>query len=118
VTTVAPRTALAQACAALCTEWQADAAKRRSISGTDAGADVLDWCASALREAMAVALDDDAELTVEEYGALHGRPASTVRRWCARGDVRARRAGAHWKIRRGEPAPTFGTRVPDLPRSA
>lgn len=93
--------------AALADSWRQDAATRRRMSAGDVGADILDYCAVALTEVMREAADDDEELSVAAYAALHHRSVSTVRRWCQLGMVRARKVGREYLVRRGEPAPTF-----------
>lgn len=100
--------ALAQACKALVEEWSVDATKRRALSQHDVAADALDYCAGALSETVVRLSDATAELNVREYAALHGRPLSTVRRWCQKGALRARRKGRDWMIRRGDAPPSFG----------
>lgn len=105
--------AVTRACKALASEWLADATKRRALSARDVAADALDYCAGALSETVVRLSDATAEITVREYAALHGRPLSTVRRWCLSGALRARRVGRDWMIRRGDAPPAFGGTEPD-----
>jgi len=99
---------LAQSCERLAADWEHDARARRRLTPHDLAADTLDYCASALRQALVQVAEAFVELTTAEYAALHGKKEPTVRRWCASGAVRARRSGRTWLIAAGEQPPTFG----------
>jgi hypothetical protein len=88
--------------------WRADAERRRQISAGDAAADVLTYCAEQLDAALRTQDNDDEELSVADFAALHGKSVSTVRRWCQLGHITARQVGREYVIRRGEPTPRFG----------
>lgn len=90
-------------------EFEGEATKRRAISPHDLTADVFAYCAKAVAEVLATSgEDEDEEISVAEYAALHRRSPSTVRGWCAEGLITATRKGRDWVIRRGEPCPSFG----------
>ncbi len=89
----------------LAASWREDAHKRRKMSAHDASADVLDYCASELDAELNDVRYADEEVEVAEYAAMHGRAASTVRRWCQEGIIAARASGRGYRIRRGEPCP-------------
>jgi len=101
------QTTLTRTCDRLAAEWEGDARARRRLTPRDLAADTLDYCASALRAAVAQVAEAHVELTVAEYAALHQRAEPTVRRWCATGALRARRSGRAWLIARGELPPAF-----------
>lgn len=90
-------------------EFEREATKRRAISLHDVTADVFAHCAKAVAAVLASSgEDEDEEISVSEYAALHHRSPSTVRGWCADGLITATRKGRDWVIRRGEPCPSFG----------
>lgn len=94
----------------LAATWQQEAARLRARSTNDVTADLLDYCAGELRTALTALRSDDEELSPQEYADLQDVSVSTVRRWCKTGALLARKVGRDWAIRRGEPAPHFGSR--------
>jgi len=84
--------------------WRADAATLRKMRA-DEKADVLEYCADELTAVLADTSDDDEEVTVAEFAAMHHRAASTVRGWCKTGKILSRSVGREYVIRRGEPCP-------------
>lgn len=92
----------------LASAWRADAAKRLKMFAGDVSAQILTYCADELEAELRDVAEADEELSVAAYAALHGKSASTVRRWCQMGMITARQNGREYVIRRGEPAPRFG----------
>ena len=86
-------------------QWEAKAKERRQLSAHDPVADTLEFCSRELR----LSLDNVAleEISTAEYAQMHGKNEVTVRRWCLRGLI-GRKVGGEYRIRRGEPVPTFG----------
>ncbi len=99
-------TAVESRVAALVRRWTEEAKRRQAMSAQDVGADVLQFCARELEAAVEDASGDDEELTPEQFGALHGKSASQVRRWCQTGRIEHRRVGRDYRIRRGAAVPT------------
>ncbi|MFA6165358.1 MAG: helix-turn-helix domain-containing protein [Gemmatimonadaceae bacterium] len=102
-------TAVLQRASTCAHHWTTEAEHRRSYSKVDPVADTLEACARQLLHSL-----DDAsmqEVSTTEYARIHGRSVQTVRRWCALGQITARRDGRDYLIRRGEPAPTFTKRA-------
>lgn len=87
------------------TEWEVEGARRQQRSTNDQGADTLVACARELRARLAEAAPEDEELTPAAFGALHGRSASQVRRWCQQQRLAHRRVGRDYRIRRGAAIP-------------
>jgi hypothetical protein len=81
--------------------WEKDVGNRRARSRIDPVADAMESCASELRTELA-RIDDATRLqTPEEYAKEHRCTASTVRRWCANGELEAEKNGAgDWMIPR------------------
>ena len=93
--------------AALAASWRLESLRRRRMSSHDVTADILEHCASELDAELADASDADEELTVQQYAELHGKSVSTVRRWCQTGAISTTPHGREYRIRRGEPCPSF-----------
>lgn len=88
--------------------WRKDAERRKRMFAGDAGAEILRYCADELEAELRDVAEADEEISVAAYAALHGKSASTVRRWCQLGIITARQNGREYVIRRGEPTPRFG----------
>lgn len=81
--------------------WDKDVSNRRGRSRIDPVADAMESCASELRAELARVDDATRLLTPEEYAREHGTTASSVRRWCTRGQLVAEKNGAgDWMIPR------------------
>lgn len=89
----------------LVASWQAEGSKRQERSPSDTAADTLVACARELQQAVATASELDEEIGPQEYGDLHNRSASQVRRWCQADRLKHRRVGRDYLIRRGEKPP-------------
>ena len=94
----------------LAAELRAMAAARRSVTPSDAAADGLD-AAAACADAKVYALQNPTTLlTPAQYAAEQEPPVdeSTVRRWCARGELDCEKEGKSYRIpatARREPRP-------------
>ena len=87
----------------LAAEYRRDAAARRTVTSVDAAADALDYAAARV-ESTALALQNPtAMLTPAQYAAEQQPPVdeSTVRRWCARGELDCEREGKSYRIPAG-----------------
>ena len=62
-------------------DWEAEAERRRKLTKVDPVADVLEYCASELRDQVKEIETDTHWLTVDQYAALHGKAPQTVRGW-------------------------------------
>lgn len=71
--------------------WRKDAEARRERTQLDAVADVLESCASELESELARVDAATRTLTVEQYAKEAHVDPSSVRRWCARGELNATR---------------------------
>lgn len=100
MTAASPAVAASQRLAA---RWLEEAARRRKLSRLDAIADVLDYCAGELLEVAAAAREAELEDTVEEYARLEQVTPATVRKWCRRGKVVARKTAKGYRIPRVQP---------------
>jgi hypothetical protein len=81
--------------------WQKEAASRRRFTPADPVADALEVCASELVAELTRVDDATRLITVEQYARAHGTSESSVRRWCARGELAGERNGAgEWMIPR------------------
>ena len=91
--------------ASVIASWEHEGVLRQQRSANDQGADTLVACARELRDRVAAATKDDEELTPAEFGALHGKSPSQVRRWCHQDRLEHRRVGRDYRIRRGAAIP-------------
>lgn len=65
--------------------WDQEAKRRREYAKADPIADVLEHCASELRDQVKEIETDTHWLSIEEYAALHGKAPQTVKDWMKRG---------------------------------
>jgi hypothetical protein len=93
--------------------WEADVARLRTM-GIREEADMLAFCAREVRDLARDVKHQVEELGPVEYAALHGCSPQTVREWCAKGQLAARRdATGDWRIPKDAVrTPTAGTRAP------
>ena len=81
--------------------WEQDVRNRRARSRIDPVADAMESCASELRAELTRVDDATRLLTVEQYASEHRTSASTVRRWCAAGELAGEKSAAgDWLIPR------------------
>jgi len=81
--------------------WEQDVKNRRARSRIDAVADAMESCASELRTEIARVDEATRLLTPEQYAKEHATTASSVRRWCTRGELAGEKNGAgDWMIPR------------------
>lgn len=86
-------------------ELQAEGLQRQLRSAHDQVAEAMLSIADQLAKRVEAAAADDDELTPAEFGALHGKSASQVRRWCQQKRLEHRRVGRDYRIRRGATIP-------------
>jgi len=87
-------------------EWRDEAERRRVLSKTDPVADTLAFCASELSARIrTVSVAEREGVAAERYAASNGVSPQTVRLWCRRGLVPARKIGSGWMIRSDAPRP-------------
>lgn len=95
------RDAITAAVRQLAATFRQDAAQRRRFTPNDQAADAIDACASELLAELARVEEATRTLSPDEYAAAHQTTASSVRRWCARGELAAiRNAAGDWAIPR------------------
>lgn len=100
-----PDVAVLHRASAIAGTWHDEAKRRRSRSTVDPVADTLETCARELLGALTNA--ELEEVSTAEYARAIGKSVQTVRRWCALGQIIARRDGHDYRIRRGEAPPKF-----------
>lgn len=85
----------------LAATWQQDVEQRRRVSSIDPVADATAFRASELLSELERVDEATRLLTVEQYARERGLIASTVRRWCLRGELEAERNDkGDWEIPR------------------
>lgn len=82
--------------------WEQEAKRRRQLTNIDPAADVLEHCASELRDQVASIAADTYYLTPEDYARAHHVTAQTVRTWIKRGELAAVVTERGYRIRRDE----------------
>lgn len=97
------RNRYALALEALVQEYRETAATRRKVTPGDPGADALDYAAARAEEKVRTLDQPTAMLTPAQWAAEQERPVdeSTVRRWCARGELDCERDGKTYWIPAG-----------------
>ena len=84
----------------LADNWSAEGTRRRHLSAHDPLADVLDYCASELRDRLQEIARDARYLSPEEYARDHRVTPQTVRGWIRTGQLEAVRTGKGWQVPR------------------
>lgn len=82
----------------LAADWSKEVERRRRVTKADPVADTLDYVAGELTVELAQLREDCRTLTPEQYGALKGVSAQSVRNWIRDGELEALRGARGWLI--------------------
>lgn len=84
-------------------EMRADVSRRRIITAVDPVADTTEYWAADLTRLLDDMRRKYATVTAKDYAQIHGGVPSSVRRWCARGELAGAQQDAtgEWRIPRG-----------------
>lgn len=81
--------------------WAQTVHERRKVASVDVAADAIAFCASELVSELARIDEATRLLSVEQFAKAHHTTVSTVRRWCARGELAAEKTPmGDWRIPR------------------